>query len=264
MRVLHLDSGRQMRGGQWQSLRLHEGLLERGVESVLLRGEEVRPLRLGMLSRSFDVVHAHDARSHTFAALFSRVPFVVSRRVAFPVRDSVVSRWKYRKPAMFLAVSRFVAGELRKAGVSDSRIRVVYDAVPLPERLAACEDILVLPHKGQEQAEAAGLPVRVTKDLAADLPHARALLYLSESEGLGSGILLAMAHGVPVAASRVGGIPEIVQDGVNGVFAEGDLREALARLNDDMRAAARRTVEQRFTIGHMVDATVACYREVLA
>ena len=36
MRVLHLDAGREMRGGQWQVLRLMEGLATAGVESTLL------------------------------------------------------------------------------------------------------------------------------------------------------------------------------------------------------------------------------------
>src|ERR1039457_4584346 len=36
MRVLHLDAGKEMRGGQWQTLRLVEGLSAAGVESTLL------------------------------------------------------------------------------------------------------------------------------------------------------------------------------------------------------------------------------------
>src|SRR5665213_3011141 len=99
MRILHLDSGRAMRGGQWQVLRLHAGLVRRGHESVLSAREEgpllaaarsaglpcepLRALGLGMRSRGFDLVHAHDARTHTLGALFARVPLVVSRRVAF-------------------------------------------------------------------------------------------------------------------------------------------------------------------------------------
>src|ERR1019366_764425 len=36
MRILHLDAGKEMRGGQWQALRLVEGLAAAGVESTLL------------------------------------------------------------------------------------------------------------------------------------------------------------------------------------------------------------------------------------
>ena len=80
-------------------------------------------------SRGFDLVHAHDARTHTLGALgglFASVPLVVSRRVAFPVRKSAASRWKYSRAALYLAVSQFVARQLRVAGVEEKRIRVVY------------------------------------------------------------------------------------------------------------------------------------------
>ena len=36
MRVLHIDTGREMRGGQWQALHLLQGLAERGIASRLL------------------------------------------------------------------------------------------------------------------------------------------------------------------------------------------------------------------------------------
>jgi len=128
-----------MRGGQWQALRLHRGLIERGHESLLLARknsplfaaarreklpcEVLRPLRIR--SRAFDLVHAHDARSHTMGALLAVTPLVVSRRVAFPVRRSAISRWKYRRARLFLAVSRHVAGQLMDAGVDENRITVV-------------------------------------------------------------------------------------------------------------------------------------------
>src|ERR1019366_7664202 len=95
MRILHLDAGREMRGGQWQVLRLIEGLAAAGVESTLLAREDaplytaareqgwrVEPLSitraLGCL-RGHALVHAHDARSHTFGAfLRGGRPLVVS------------------------------------------------------------------------------------------------------------------------------------------------------------------------------------------
>ena len=55
-----------------------------------------------------DIVHAHDARAHTLAAIAARAPFVVSRRVAFPVKRSLLSQWKYRQAKRYLAVSQFV------------------------------------------------------------------------------------------------------------------------------------------------------------
>ena len=97
MRILHLDTGREMRGGQWQVLRLHEGLLAEGVGSMLLAREE-SPLFQAACAKGLpveglslrkavswayrsDVTHAHDARSHTLEAIIRSGTLVVSRRV---------------------------------------------------------------------------------------------------------------------------------------------------------------------------------------
>jgi len=295
MKILHLDSGREMRGGQWQVLRLHRALVEAGHESLLLAREAgpllaaaserslpcgvLRPLRLAIQSRGFDLVHAHDAHSHTWGALFAGVPLVVSRRVAFPVRTSAASRWKYRKASRFLAVSRYVAGLLSPAGIDPGRIDVVYDGVEVPLNPASGDAILtpftVDPAKGMalaEQAAAlAGVPLTCSRDLERDLPHARAMVYLSRSEGLGSGILLAMAQGVAVAASNTGGIPELIEDGVTGLLLQNELdsvARAMRQLTPAVCAAlglaARAFVSRRFTVEHMVRATLDSYAKALA
>jgi glycosyltransferase involved in cell wall biosynthesis len=290
MKILHFDSGREMRGGQWQALRLHSGLVERGHESLLLARAEspllaavrqaqlpcdvLRTSRIAKLSPGFDAVHAHDARSHTIGAFFARAPLVVSRRVAFPVRDSALSRWKYRRADLFLAVSHHVAGELSRAGVDDKRIAVVYDGVPVPPEPAHGNAILAPrttdPSKGMalasEAARLAGVDIEMSSDLEADLPRARALIYLTHSEGLGSGILLGMAYGVTVIASRVGGIPELIHDGVNGILVSNEpeaVAAAFSRIDPTVGQAARATVKERFTEERMVEATLAAYKQVL-
>jgi glycosyltransferase involved in cell wall biosynthesis len=71
-----------------------------------------------------------------------------------------------------------------------------------------------------------------------DIPQlmrvADTFLFPSESEGLGTSVLEAMAAGLPVVASRTGGISEIVEDGVTGFLSEPQdvhsMAEALMRL----------------------------------
>ncbi len=80
-------------------------------------------------------------------------------------------------------------------------------------------------------------------------------------EAFGLAAAEALAMGRPVIASRVGGLPEVVEDGVSGhLVAPGNPREladAMARVfrdgvSEEMRRAARRRVEQRFNLADAV------------
>jgi hypothetical protein len=290
VRILHIDSGREMRGGQWQVLRLVEGL---GAGNTLLapdgtplmreaeaRGIDVRPLTItaiATLSRRSDLTHAHDARSHTWAAAFAARPLVVSRRVTFPPGRSFLSRWKYGVPDLFLAVSEHVKLTLKEAEVPEERIEVVYDGVPIPDREARPEFILAPatddPMKGagltREAAALRGYDVRFSTDLEHDMPRAAVLVYITRSEGLGSAALLAMSYGVPVVASRVGGLPEAVEEDVTGKLTDNEPRsicDAIAAVlanRDCLGRNARQRVIERFSTAAMVDRTQHAYRRVL-
>jgi len=292
MRILHLDGGKELRGGQWQVLRLLEGLSAAGVECTLLarkggplfqaareKGWHVEALGLArafLLARRHDLLHAHDGHGHSLGALVSPRKLLVSRRVAFPVR----SRIKYARARRFLAVSEFVKRVLQDGGVPPEKISVVPDGVPL---LEPARGTLVMapasddPQKGaalaMEAARLAGVPLKLSGDLARQLPEAAIFLYITHSEGLGSGALLAMGAGVPVIASNVGGLTEIIRQGENGILVENDaaaIAGALRRLLADrdlarrMGAAARQTVQERFTVDHMVRRTMEVYRQVLS
>lgn len=298
MRVLQLDSGREMRGGQFQVLLLLRGLRSEGVAAPLLarrgsplaaeaarQGWQVEPLtpaRLLANLRRSDLVHAHDARSHTLAALLPGPPLVVSRRVAFPVGTGWASRWKYARAAHYIAVSRHVAERLGEAGVPAEKISVVHDGVQAPPPAArraggpvvslATGDAMKGGALAREAAALAGVEVLFSDDLARDLPSAAVFLYLTHAEGLGSAALLAMAHGVPVIASRVGGLAEVIEDGRTGLLAPNspaDIAAALRRLVDDRDLAARlgdagrERVASLFTAENMVRQTIAVYRKVL-
>ena len=304
MHILHIDTGREMRGGQYQVLLLNHALERNGCEQTLLTGPAIRSRRAckaasGRAIRSevrhCDLIHAHDAKAHTLALLHGGgKPVVVARRVAFPLRRTLLSRWKYRGAAHFIAISEYVSSILQACGVPSARISVVHDATPLertapaPERtdqtgLSSQDRGLRIvtpdfndPLKGRDLAvqacRAAGVQLRISQDLSNDLRSADALLYLSRSEGLGSAILLAMANGVPAVASRIGGIPEAVDDGRTGFLVENDVESivsALGRLRDDralrerMSKAALTMARHRFSPETMAERTIRVYRKVI-
>lgn len=99
------------------------------------------------------------------------------------------------------------------------------------------------------------------------------LVHPALMEGLGVAILQAMAAGVPVVASPVGGIPEAVQDGVTGIHVPPAnpeaVAEAVCRLLGDpalrarMGAAGRAFVEREFSPARMVEGVLSVYRSVL-
>ncbi|MEM1552340.1 MAG: glycosyltransferase [Candidatus Bathyarchaeia archaeon] len=69
------------------------------------------------------------------------------------------------------------------------------------------------------------------QELARKIAQARALVLPSLSEGLGRVVIEAMACSIPVIGSRVGGIPEIIQDGVTGFLVlPGDVNALAQRI----------------------------------
>ena len=105
------------------------------------------------------------------------------------------------------------------------------------------------------------------------LPLADLLLMPSELESFGLAPLEAMACKVPSIATRVGGVPELIDDGVTGLlYAVGDIEGmasgVLALLNDRtrlnaMRDAGRKTAQTRFCSTLVVPHYVRYYEEVL-
>ncbi len=295
MNILHIDLGREMRGGQYQALILMQALAERGHRQLLLTakgspllgaareaGIEAAPKGWRMPAE-FDLIHVHDAKAHSLAALQSgKTPVVVSRRVAFPVKRGVASRWKYGRAAHYIAVSDFVRGQLARAGVPSRKITVIYDGVRMPKAIrkqshgkfvaGAIAAPSEKPVRIFLEAAAARPSIEGRVGDAAEIQNFDVLVYLSSSEGLGSGILLAMAHGIPVIASNVGGIPEIVAHEKTGLLVENTVDavgRALDRLAADralcrtMGAAGRDWVASNATDEILAARTEAVYRKIL-
>jgi glycosyltransferase involved in cell wall biosynthesis len=95
----------------------------------------------------------------------------------------------------------------------------------------------------------------------------------AQAEALGTALLSAMAHGLPVAAIARGGISEAVEDGKNGLLVKDldseSFASAIARLIEHpdeatrLGSAARETILARFSADRMVEETLRLYEHLL-
>jgi len=164
-------------------------------------------------------------------------------------------------------MKKIVEGWLVPSGVEGGNIRVIYSSVevPAPAAVTRPEGFLVVssgrrvPWKGFEALErtVAREPGWRFK-LLEHMPRAEVLGWVkaadvfalnSTYEGLSHALVEAMTLGTPVVATRVGGNPELIEDGVNGLLVEAKndeaLLAALKRVHDDPEAAAARAAAAR-------------------
>lgn len=119
-----------------------------------------------------------------------------------------------------------------------------------------------------EQVEVLGWVSGAAKER--ELERAAVYVLPSYAEGLPMGVLEAMAAGVPTITTNVGGIPDAIEDGVQGFLVKpGDVQTLAARIvdllaHDDLRArfgaAARAKAQEVFGTDRVIDRVEALYR----
>ena len=159
-------------------------------------------------------------------------------RFRFMIIGSLIPR-----KAIALAIKAFA-----EAAKQDSELVVIGDG---PERARLAELVQTLGLAGK-----VFLTGHISPDhIPAELARADALLLTSTSEGRPNVILEAMAAGLPVVATRIEGVTELVIDGETGLLfdsgSRGQLIECMRRLTDDpalclrLGKAARQSVQEK-------------------
>jgi L-malate glycosyltransferase len=218
VKILLVDLDTEWRGGQNQALLMLEGLNTRKHVAELVspegsalgeraeaRGATVHHVsnRLSRLSAArkiselvktgqFDLVHANEAHAVTavwLARARNQTPFIISRRVGYPIGKNWITRSRYAAATRILPISRWVAERLARSGIPSEKMTVVYEGVEIPRLpnpdvrrearafwgvtddspLLGCVGVL-LPDKGQD------LLIRVLADLHGEFPKTRLLL----------------------------------------------------------------------------------------
>ena len=225
----------------------------------------------------------------------SRLAERISRETAFPLT-------RIRTIRNGVDLSRFghLPREAARATLSlpaDARIAVaVGRLVPVKDHLTLIEAIGALRRRGVdvslaiagegalraalvERAAALGIRDQVyflghRSDIEVVFAAGDVFVLSSESEGLSNTILEAMASGLAVVATSVGGADEMVQDGLTGVLvrpgARDELASALAAVIEDdvlrrqMGAAGRARAEAEFSLSTMVQRYESMYVELAA
>lgn len=164
MKILHIDTGKEWRGGQRQALLLHTELLKNGFDSFLacnVKGELINHCEKRVIGITYrneldilcikqlidmvtefkpDVIHAHDAHALTPAVIVAwikKVPLVHTRRVDFSINRSMLSKLKYsnKHVTKLVAISEAIKNVLINDGIPESKLDVINSGVPAPHKI---------------------------------------------------------------------------------------------------------------------------------
>lgn len=135
-----------------------------------------------------------------------------------------------------------------------------------------CEQVLRGVHSERASATRLRFAELAHRELAVQMAMARVFVLPSRDEGLPLAILEAMAAGVPVVSTRVGGVPDLITDGVDGLLVAADDAPALAdalrtvlasaELQEKFSRAGVRRV-QAFTLAATASAYLDLYFDIL-
>lgn len=297
MTVCFVNLSSEYGGGENQTLLLAKELLRKKVEIVAVvnpRSPLARQFeRIGIKTvlaknplmghfsntlKKISIVHAHDGRAVHWAAIHKAIfktPFVLTRRVINPLKNSAFTHWSYSSADKIIGISKYICSLISRF-TKDPDIRCISDSpVAYPVNTDTIEKVrksyspkfivmqagTLREHKAFDVSIQAARILASHKDiiflflgdgpekeklreLARDLKNVEflgrrsdmgnwfqvsdCLILPSREEGLGSVLLEAMLAGVPVVASNIGGIPDLVKERETGLLVDANDPQALA------------------------------------
>lgn len=242
-----------------------------GLGSAWLQRRALRPI-LGLAHRRADLLICNSRYLETQARRHD--PAVPAIEVVYPGVDT--DRFAPAPPPSWDAPTVVVVANLHRVKRHDRFLRAFARVLERVPRASA-----ILAGAGPEEpglrriaaelglqgsVEFAGLLV----DPRTAIGRAHVACLTSDSEGFPNALLEAMAMGRPVVATRVGGIPELARDGIDGILTDtsvDDVARGLERLLGAPATAEEmgtRAAERASTFGlaRMVDGVESAYRKV--
>ena len=225
----------------------------------------------------FFAEHGGVAPARTRRIYYGLDPSPFERSAAKPASEKARLRESLglrESDVVFVCVARFAPQKahevllraLAKVERPDVRLLLVGDD-PFGEGKHRAEDVARELRLGER-----ALFTGIRRDVPDLLAISDGFVMCSRWEGLGLVFLEAMATSLPVVATRVSAVPEVVVDGETGLLVPvddaGALAAALGRLAGDAGLRARlgeagaRRVRERFGLERMVEETLSVYREV--
>ena len=202
-----------------------------------------------------------------------------------------IQKYVAQNATRIIVPSEYLKGIVKAWGIPEEKIEVIYNSVELPSQISKQqkndEEFLIVsagrrvPWKGFEAIE------RIAQEhknwrvvIASDLTHNETLGWIkaadvfvlnSSYEGLSHVLIEAQALGVPTVATNVGGNPEVITDGENGLLVTNGDTSALAKtierilsdkeLRDKLSVGALES-SKRFTVESMLSRVSATLKKL--
>jgi colanic acid/amylovoran biosynthesis glycosyltransferase len=249
-------------------------------EQILPLSDPSRARALGSLFAEVDLIHCvSDDMRRTVESYGAPPERILVNRPAVPVADFAPiadRRVPHDGPLRVLSIGRlhwkkgFDDGVRAMAGLVASGRSVEHR---IAGEGAEREKLSFLIHQLDMGAHVTLLGVQRQEEVRDQLAWADVLLLPSLSEGISNAVLEAMAAGLPVIATRCGGMDEVIDDGADGFLVDvGDveaMQDRLVRVADDRGLAARlgRAAGERaraeFDLSRQVRVFVEAYRALV-